>query len=628
MTETETAQDHGTVEAVIDDAEKGHKKLTVWPATAICGNDITSSCLYVSALAVLAAGALAPISLLIVAAVLYLFRGVYAEAVGALPINGGAYNTLLNTTSKFRATIAAALTILSYMATAVISGIEAVHYILHMIPPLEHLKDAPDSHGVFISQLFQLLGPEAIAILLTVVLLSVFAGLTAIGISESAFVALLIFIFHMATLTVLVLTSCLFIYNNGLGQLQANWELGWPDGNSWMKALFFGFAAAMLGISGFESSSNYVEEQAPGVFPKTLRNMWIAVSVFNPTIAILVLCVMPIYGANGVEGNTNALLATVGDMTAGAWLKTVVSINAALVLSGAVLTSFVGVNGLVYRMTLDRCLPQGLLVKNRRGAPYRVTICFLLAGISVLYITAGDVKALAGVYTISFLSVMALFALGNMLLKVKRARLPRPSRAPWPGVIIALAAVLAGIVGNIVRDPRNFWIFTYYFIPTMLAIMIMLTRIQLLYGVLYVVRSVVKYIRTKAAKFDEKVRDDINQITSQTVVFFTRGDNLANLNKAVLYIRANEHTRHVKVVNIVREEKDVPERLPTDLKLLDEEYPDMMIEFEVVEGKFGPELLSDLSQKWNVPLNFMFMGCPGAGFPHGIGELGGVRVII
>jgi hypothetical protein len=30
----------------------------------------------------------------------------------------------------------------------------------------------------------------------------------------------------------------------------------------------------MLGISGFESSSNFVEEQEQGV-SKTLRNMWI-----------------------------------------------------------------------------------------------------------------------------------------------------------------------------------------------------------------------------------------------------------------------------------------------------------------------------------------------------------------
>ena len=39
-------------------------------------------------------------------------------------------------------------------------------------------------------------------------------------------------------------------------------------------ALFFGFSTAMLGVSGFETSANFVEEKKSGVFPKTLRNMW------------------------------------------------------------------------------------------------------------------------------------------------------------------------------------------------------------------------------------------------------------------------------------------------------------------------------------------------------------------
>ncbi|MEZ4688448.1 MAG: hypothetical protein R3B47_21020 [Bacteroidia bacterium] len=48
-----------------------------------------------------------------------------------------------------------------------------------------------------------------------------------------------------------------------------------------------------------------------------------------------------------------------------------------------------------------------------------------------MLITKGDVRLLAGVYTISFLSVMALFAVGNMLLKVRRNQLPRPEKATW-----------------------------------------------------------------------------------------------------------------------------------------------------------------------------------------------------
>ena len=47
------------------------------PATAICGNDISSSCLYVSALSIIYAGKYAWIALLIVAGVLYLFRKIY-----------------------------------------------------------------------------------------------------------------------------------------------------------------------------------------------------------------------------------------------------------------------------------------------------------------------------------------------------------------------------------------------------------------------------------------------------------------------------------------------------------------------------------------------------------------------
>jgi len=50
----------------------------------------------------------------------------------------------------------------------------------------------------------------------------------------------------------------------------------------------------MLGVSGFETSANYVEQQNPGVFRLTLRNMWVAVTVFNPLMALLALGLLPI----------------------------------------------------------------------------------------------------------------------------------------------------------------------------------------------------------------------------------------------------------------------------------------------------------------------------------------------
>jgi hypothetical protein len=54
-----------------------------------------------------------------------------------------------------------------------------------------------------------------------------------------------------------------------------NWSL--PITSGTIVNAFLGFSAAMLGISGFESSANFVEEQEQGV-SKTLRNMWAIVS--------------------------------------------------------------------------------------------------------------------------------------------------------------------------------------------------------------------------------------------------------------------------------------------------------------------------------------------------------------
>ncbi len=578
--------------------EHKHGGLSELPATAICGNDITSSCLYVSALAITFAGKFAWLSLLIVAAVLFLFRKIYGEVVGALPLNGGAYNALLNTTSKRVASLAACLTLLSYMATAVISGLEAMHYVEHF------WHDIP-------------------VLAATAVLLLGFALLTSIGIGESSAVAIGIFVLHMASLTLLALVAGFYLATHGLEVLRFNFSL--PTEGGIGRALFFGFAASMLGISGFESSSNFVEEQAEGVFPKTLRNMWIAVSVFNPLMAILALSLIRI---PDVEAHQTALLAHLGSVAGGNWLSNLISIDAALVLSGAVLTSFVGVAGLLRRMTLDRVLPQFLLKTNRRGTSHRIIIAFFLLCLSVLWITKGDLFTLAGVYTISFLAVMSLFGIGNILLKVRRGRLPRPERASWPAVLIAIAAVIIGIAGNLMMNPQYAKIFFAYFVPSLIVVMIMLGRIGIMKAVLYFMQSISDAVARVTGRVSRSVVDRMEEINSQQMVFFTRGDNLATLNQALLYVRRNEHTDRVKVVLVGKDESEVPDRLERDLAFLDEAYPRIDVEYVFVHGQFSPELLRRLSDEWDIPLNFMFIGAPSDHFMYGLAELGGVRLIV
>lgn len=77
----------------------------------------------------------APLCLLIVGLALYLFRGIYGEAITSYPMNGGSYNLLINTTSKSVAALGACLSIIAYIATGVVRAL-ATHITYHLpLPP-------------------------------------------------------------------------------------------------------------------------------------------------------------------------------------------------------------------------------------------------------------------------------------------------------------------------------------------------------------------------------------------------------------------------------------------------------------------------------------------------------------
>jgi amino acid transporter len=575
-----------------------HKKLKEFAATAICGNDITSSCLYVSALAIMYAGQYAWISLLIVAGVLFLFRKIYGEAVGALPLNGGAYNILLNTTSKSNASVAACLTILSYMATAVLSASEAMHYLHSLI----------ESISVFWT---------------TIGLLTFFLVLIMSGIKESSNVAIFIFVFHLASMAFLIGSGIWFAYVNDFSIMSINFRQ--PVEGSIPVALFLGFSTAMLGISGFESSANFVEEQEPGVFRKTLRNMWIAVSVINPLMALIIIGVVPMVEV-GLHKET--LLSHIGSITGGSGLGTLISIDAVLVLSGAVLTSYVGVSGLMKRMSLDRILPQSLLKENKSGSSPRILIVFFLLCISVLLITNGELGPLAGVYTMSFLAVMAYFGFGNFLLKIKRTKLPRPEYAQPYVVAIAIFAILVAIYGNILMHPEYLVTFLQYFVPSIVLILLLLNRKFVLQYLLVIIKSLIDSFRKQARIGEFLLTKKINKLTKQQFVYFSKGDNISQLNKAILYVQENEITTKLKIVTIVSEDKKVTEAFMSDFNALDRAYPEIKLEYIQMEGSFGPEMIEDLSKLWNIPTNFMFISSPGNRFSYRVSELNGVRLIM
>ena len=570
------------------------KRLSQWLATGICGNDITSSCLYVSAIAAVYAGVLAPVVLLMVVGVLYLYKKIYIEVVEALPLNGGTYNALLNSTSKFAAAMAACMTILSYIATAVISSKTAAEY-LHTIFP---------SFGVMEG---------------TILILGIFATLAIIGITESAVVALTIFIIHMSTLAVFCVLGFIKLPTD-FHILKANLST-LPVGKDLLIAISLGFSAALLGISGFESSSNFVEEQDVGVFRKTLRNMLIAVAIFNPLVSILSLNLLPLAE---IVGHKDYLLSEMAHLMAGQTFKVIIVLDATLVLSGAVLTSYVGVTGLVHRMALDQVLPQFFLKKSRRNTSHRIIIAFFLLCSSILLVTKGSLLSLAGVYTISFLGVMTLFGLSNILLKTRRKELKRTYRAGWVTIIIAILATSLGMVGNAIIDHNNLLYFMQYFIPTVLVVVLMYMRIPIYRTILQLLNNVmVKFLVWRTI-----VIDRITAITEQRVVLFARGGDLRRLHVAFNYIVNNESSRSVVIFHLYPNPgQSDEEEIKHSLEALEEIFPMLKVRFVAREGKFGPEIIEAVSKEFGVPANNIFIGAPEDKHAFSIRDLGGVRVI-
>lgn len=112
-----------------------------------------------------------------------------------------------------------------------------------------------------------------------------FGVLTIGGVGESANVAFCIFIVHMTVLTVLILWCFSYGIQDNFEIFKENTHTEYPDiisssGTTLAKAsagsaLFFGYCSALLGITGFETAANYVEEmREPGVFVTTVDWLW------------------------------------------------------------------------------------------------------------------------------------------------------------------------------------------------------------------------------------------------------------------------------------------------------------------------------------------------------------------
>ena len=82
------------------------------------------------------------------------------------------------------------------------------------------------------------------------------------------------------------------------------------------------------------------------------------------------------------------------------------------------------------------------------------------------------------------------------------------------------------------------------------------------------------------------------------------------------------------MVHVCEKQHSTVDHLQREIAFLDKAYPDIDIELVIEKGRFSPALVAELADRWAIPPNFMFIGCPGDGLTHNLAELGGVREIV
>ena len=145
----------------------------------------------------------------------------------------------------------------------------------------------------------------------------------------------------------------------------------------------------------------------------------LCIGIYNPLFSLVSLMVLPITTIYLHAGDLPAILAkNLGDRS----LYNLVIIDAIIVLCGGVITSLIGVSGLLKRCAADRILPAFFSYTNSRGGAYAAVAAFIALAIS-LFLTIFDpsdpssINQFGGVYAMSFLSVMTAFVFSAILLK-------------------------------------------------------------------------------------------------------------------------------------------------------------------------------------------------------------------
>ncbi len=406
-------------------------------AAGIVGADIGTSVFYGTGILFPIVGYWAPFFVLTTCLMMWLFKATYEEGLAMSPYNGGAYSMILRSLGRRVAVLAGALTFVSYLATAAVSSLSGAKY-------LGSLSDGGMS-------------PSSV-VLLSFIPIILFGLLNTKGIKEPAKLVTGIAGFHFALLMIMAVW--------GFGYLALNFqEIDFskldninPLGGEITFSLFiYGFSAAFLGITGFESAAQIVEElETPTLqtVKKLYKAVVVLVSLTAPAISFLCLILLT---KDQVVNNLDTLLSMLASTLGGKFLLTVIVVDATLTLFAATNTAFVGFIGLATTMAKQGNLPSPLLYRVAHKYPQiqgypLIALPFMVIAMMMSALVAGEVHIVAKVYEIAFLGVMVSFCIGVVLMRNRSLRKGTPEEfltklvINFKGRVIPVIPLVSGLV--------------------------------------------------------------------------------------------------------------------------------------------------------------------------------------
>ncbi|CAL1697827.1 unnamed protein product [Somion occarium] len=579
-------------EKCIQDGRRA-KTLGQFTASALAGNAVLGSVFYALPAVVIASGVYSPISLFIATLVLFLWRPIMEELASALPFGGAPYTYLLNVSSKWLALLGAAMLLLDYASTSVVSAATAAAYLSGEV---------------------SLPFPAYVGALLVVV---VFTIVSLSGLRESARIALVVLSLHILTMLALFVASVVAWARTGNSLIHENWVMGRGPlrAGHIVGEVFNGVCIGVLGLTGFECTPSYVSSIKPGRFPRVLRNLHYPAIFLNCLSMLFLLALVPLEtilsGAN--------VLSALASVAAGKWLRIWVVVDAVVVLCGGVLTD---------RLARDRLLPRFFLRRlTWTHAPF-VSIVFFALFCCVLYAASGaSLSIVSKMFSLIWLAVMTLFPIAVLLLKFNRGRLPRQPRTSLTIVFSTLIIAFVIIGGNIAIDPTIVGYAAAYLVALATIFYVTMKKGRFVRWFLWIYdqsSSLNAFLWTK--NWGHRMAKMMMHMRRQPVCLLVKTDEINRLFHKLLYVCENEETSRLKLVHFYDEEGGIPSEMEANWKILDEAFPEITVDLVLVRGPFNPLNVAALANRLQVPTTLMFMSCPGQNFSYPVADFG-TRII-